>query len=160
MTESQQSLRPTNSLVTPMLTDLYQITMAYAHWKNNRQDDPSIFECFFRKNPFKGEYTIFAGLDECLKHLVSFKFSESDIAYLKTVPSLRHCDPAFFDWMLKLDTSQVSVRAIPDGTGKVFVFSVAFSNCFRGCRRLNAIVRFETFLSMYDLQWCFLVSHS
>ena len=120
-------LRPTNSLVTPMLTDLYQITMAYAHWKNNRHEDPAIFECFFRKNPFRGEYTIFAGLDECLKHLVSFKFSESDIAYLKIVPSLSHCDPAFFDWMLQLDTSDVSVRAIPDGTGKpVFGFGCPF----------------------------------
>ena len=41
---------PTNSLVTAMLTDLYQITMAYAHWKNGRQDDPAVFELFFRKS--------------------------------------------------------------------------------------------------------------
>jgi len=110
--------RPINSLVTPLLTDLYQITMAYAYWKNKRHQDPSIFECFFRKNPFGGEYTIFAGLDECLKHIATFKFSESDIDYLKSVPSLQHCDAGFFDWMLNLDTSEVTVRAIPDGTGK------------------------------------------
>jgi len=119
--DDSQHQRPTNSLVTPLLTDLYQITMAYAHWKNQRHEDPSIFECFFRKNPFGGEYTIFAGLDECLKHLVSFKFSDSDISYLKTVPALSHCDAAFFDWMLDLDTSEVIVRAIPDGTGMFYL---------------------------------------
>jgi nicotinate phosphoribosyltransferase len=106
---------PTNGLVTPLLTDLYQITMAYAHWKNGRQDDPAVFELFFRKNPFGGEYTIFAGLDECLKHLANFKFSESDVEYLRSIPSLQHCDPAFFVWLLQLDTSQVKVHALRDG---------------------------------------------
>jgi nicotinate phosphoribosyltransferase len=108
--------RPTNALVTPLLTDLYQITMTYAHWKNNRHDDPAVFELFFRKNPFGGEYTIFAGLDEALKHLENFHFTVEDIEYLKTIPSLGHCDPEFFQWMLKQDTSQVTVRAVREGT--------------------------------------------
>jgi nicotinate phosphoribosyltransferase len=107
--------RPTNNLVTPMLTDLYQITMAYAHWTTGRHNDPAVFELFFRKNPFGGEYTIFAGLDECLKHLAHFEFTDSDVAYLKTVPALQHCDPAFFDWLLQLDTSQVKIRSMRDG---------------------------------------------
>jgi nicotinate phosphoribosyltransferase len=89
--------------------------MAYAHWKNGRHNDPAVFELFFRKNPFGGEYTIFAGLDECLKHLAHFKFTDSDIEYLKSVPALQYCDPAFFDWLLHLDTSQVKVRAMQDG---------------------------------------------
>lgn len=107
--------RPTNTLVTPLLTDLYQITMAYAHWTTGRHEDPAVFELFFRKNPFGGEYTIFAGLDECLKHLAHFKFTESDVDYLKTVPVLQHCDPAFFEWLLKLDTSQVKISSMRDG---------------------------------------------
>lgn len=106
---------PTNALVTPLLTDLYQLTMAFAYWKSGRHEDKAIFELFFRKNPFGGEYTIFAGLDECLKHLQHFRFSESDIAYLQTVPALQHCDPAFFEWLATLDTSEVQVRAMQDG---------------------------------------------
>jgi nicotinate phosphoribosyltransferase len=90
--------------------------MAYAHWSNNRHNDQATFELFFRKNPFGGEFTIFAGLDECLKHLANFKFTVSDVDYLKTVPALQHCDPAFFEWLLHLDTSQVTVRAMRDGT--------------------------------------------
>lgn len=108
---------PTNGLVTPLLTDLYQITMTYAHWKNNRHNDPAVFELFFRKNPFGGEYTIFAGLDEVLKFLTHYKFTEDEIHFLKhNVPALQHCDAEFFDWLLQLDTSNVKIRALQDGT--------------------------------------------
>jgi nicotinate phosphoribosyltransferase len=108
---------PTNRLVTPLLTDLYQITMTYAHWKNNRHNDPAVFELFFRKNPFGGEFTIFAGLDEVLKFVTHYKFSVEEVDYLRNgVPALRHCHPAFFDWLLELDTSDVKVRALQDGT--------------------------------------------
>lgn len=107
---------PTNSLVTPLLTDLYQITMTYAHWKNHRQDDPAIFELFFRKNPFGGEYTIFCGLDEVLKFVSNFRFTESDVEYLKSTPSLSKCDPGFWDYLLELDCSQVELEAMKEGT--------------------------------------------
>ena len=56
--------------------DLYQITMAYGYWKNNKKDDIAVFDLFFRKNPFRGEFTIFAGVEECIKFLDNFKFSE------------------------------------------------------------------------------------
>ena len=108
--------RPTNALVTPLLTDLYQITMTYAHWKNSRHDDAAIFELFFRKNPFRGEYTIFCGLDEVLKHIDNFKFTDDDINYLKQTPSLRECDTEFWDYLLNLDCSSVTMEAMKEGT--------------------------------------------
>lgn len=55
--------------------DLYQITMAYAYWKSGKVDDMAVFDLYFRKNPFDGEFTIFAGLDECLKFLENFRYS-------------------------------------------------------------------------------------
>lgn len=69
------SLFPTNSLVTPLLTDMYQISMTYAYWKNGKTEDSAVFDLFFRKNPFQGEYCIFAGLDEALKFMSSFRFT-------------------------------------------------------------------------------------
>lgn len=33
---------PTNPMVTPLLTDLYQFTMAYAYWKAGKQDDKAV----------------------------------------------------------------------------------------------------------------------
>lgn len=60
-----------------IISDLYQITMAYAYWKSGKTDDHAVFDLFFRSNPFHGEFTIFAGLHECLKFLDSFHYSES-----------------------------------------------------------------------------------
>lgn len=74
---------PTNNLVGPMLTDYYQLTMAYAYWKSGRQDEPAVFDLFFRKNPFGGEFTLFAGLEEVLRMVSNFRFTKSDIEYLK-----------------------------------------------------------------------------
>ena len=103
-------------MVTALLTDLYQLTMAYAHFRNARHEDPAVFELFFRRNPFGGEYTVFAGLDECLRHLRHFSFSESDVDYLRSVPSFAGCDENFFEWLLEVDCSDVKVHAMRDGT--------------------------------------------
>lgn len=46
---------PLNPLVTPLLNDMYQITMAYSYWRSGRHNEYATFELFFRKCPFKGE---------------------------------------------------------------------------------------------------------
>lgn len=33
---------PTNPMVTPLLTDLYQFTMAYAYWKAGKHNDRAV----------------------------------------------------------------------------------------------------------------------
>lgn len=107
---------PTNNLVGPLLTDLYQLTMTYAHWKAGKQEEPAIFELFFRKNPFRGQFTIFCGLDECVKYLSSFRFSLEEIDYLKSSTSLKGCEEEFFDYLRNLDTSKLVVRAMKEGS--------------------------------------------
>jgi len=105
---------PMNSLVCPLLTDMYQISMTYAHWKNGRTNDHGVFDIFFRKNPFQGEFCIFAGLDEVIKFLASFKFSESDIEYLKTI--LPKAESDFFEYLKTLDCKNVKLYAMAEGT--------------------------------------------
>ena len=60
---------------SPMLTDLYQITMVYGYWKAGKQNDHAAFDLYFRKNPFHGEFTIFAGLAECLHYIKNFEIT-------------------------------------------------------------------------------------
>ncbi|XP_041566221.1 nicotinate phosphoribosyltransferase isoform X2 [Drosophila elegans] len=104
-----------NGVVQPLLTDLYQITMAYAYWKSDKTDDTAVFDLFFRNNPFHGEFTIFAGLEECLKFLDSFHYSQSDIEYLKqTLPEgIEH---EFFEYLGNLTARDVTLYAIDEGT--------------------------------------------
>jgi len=40
--------------------------MAYGEWKAGRHNEATVFEAYFRKAPFKGCYTIFAGTDEVM----------------------------------------------------------------------------------------------
>ena len=62
-----------------LLTDLYQLTMAYGYWKTGHTDKEGIFNLFFRKNPFKGGYTITCGLTQAIEFLENFKFEESNL---------------------------------------------------------------------------------
>ncbi|XP_011862651.1 PREDICTED: nicotinate phosphoribosyltransferase isoform X2 [Vollenhovia emeryi] len=104
-----------NGVVQPLLTDLYQITMAYAYWKSGKMNDRAVFDLFFRKNPFQGEFTIFAGLEECIKFLNKFHYSNSDIKYLKSTmdPTV---DQRFFDYLQSLTASNVTIYAIDEGS--------------------------------------------
>jgi len=104
-----------NGVVQPLLTDFYQITMAYAYWKNKKMNDHAVFDLFFRKNPFRGEYAIFAGLDQCIKYLEEFRFNDSDIVFLKeTLPPTT--DPEFFEYLQSLTAKDVTLYAIEEGT--------------------------------------------
>ncbi|HMC22938.1 MAG TPA: hypothetical protein VKL19_13890, partial [Thermoanaerobaculia bacterium] len=35
-----------------LLTDLYQLTMAYGYWKTGKDHDEAVFHLYFRENPF------------------------------------------------------------------------------------------------------------
>ncbi|XP_046578164.1 nicotinate phosphoribosyltransferase-like [Haliotis rubra] len=104
-----------NGIIQALLTDLYQITMAYAYWKSGKMNDKSTFDLYFRKNPFKGEFTVFAGLEECIKFIQNFHFSDSDISYLKSVLS-KDIEPDFYTYLKNLNTDNVVMYAMDEGT--------------------------------------------
>ena len=63
-------------------TDLYQINMGYAYFKDGIHERKSYFDVYFRKIPFGGGYAVFAGLEKVIEYLNSFEFTDSDIEYL------------------------------------------------------------------------------
>ncbi|GJQ15374.1 hypothetical protein GpartN1_g7165.t1 [Galdieria partita] len=112
-TKVLHELQPTNHFVNALLTDLYQLTMAYCYWKQGRHKDQAVFDLFFRKCPFDGEFAIFAGLEECIRFLATFRFTESDIQFLKNVIQ---AEEEFFNWLRYLDASQVVVYGVSEGS--------------------------------------------
>jgi nicotinate phosphoribosyltransferase len=79
--ELSSRLRPALGL----LTDLYQLTMAYAHHRAGTADRVASFSLFFRRAPFGGGYAVAAGIDEALSMLEDLAFDESDLAFLRSL---------------------------------------------------------------------------
>ena len=65
-----------------LLTDFYEITMAYGYWKTKIESKEAVFHLFFRNNPFKGGFTVACGLEYVIDYLENFQFDKSDIEYL------------------------------------------------------------------------------
>ena len=101
-----------------LLTDLYQLTMAYGYWKTGNIEKEGVFNLFFRKNPFKSGYTIACGLAHAIDLMKNFKFDQSDIDYLATIEGNDGnplFDKGFLDYLAKMKFS-CDVDAIEEGT--------------------------------------------
>lgn len=83
------------TLYTATYTDLYQLSMAQVYFKKDRHSQQAVFDYYFRKNPFNGGYTIFAGLENVLDSLKEFRFTEEDLEYLKT----QNFDASFLEYL-------------------------------------------------------------
>jgi nicotinate phosphoribosyltransferase len=64
-------------------TDAYQINMVETYWHDGIHNRKAVFELFFRKLPFGNGYGIFAGLEKIIQYMQDFRFTESDIQYLR-----------------------------------------------------------------------------
>lgn len=69
-------------MISPLLTDLYQLTMAYGYWKLKMHERCAVFQLIFRRNPFRGNYAVACGLASVVEFLQNWQFSEDDLAYL------------------------------------------------------------------------------
>ncbi len=67
-----------------MLTDLYQLTMMQGYYKYGKTDKVSVFDLFFRENPFHAAFSVTAGLDQLIEYIKNLHFSYDDIAYLES----------------------------------------------------------------------------
>jgi nicotinate phosphoribosyltransferase len=121
MDAGEIALSVPSSLYRPslaLLTDLYQVTMAYSYWKAGVHEREAVFNLFFRSNPFGGGYTVTCGLEHVVDFLKHFRFAKDDLDYLA---SLRGndgkplFDAAFLKYLERVPFT-CDVDAIPEGT--------------------------------------------
>jgi len=101
-----------------LLTDLYQLTMAYGYWKARVAQREAVFHLYFRKNPFDGGFAVACGLNDAIEYLRDFHFEESDVAYLATLTGNDKkplFESGFLDYLREFRFT-CDVDAIPEGT--------------------------------------------
>jgi len=94
-----------------LFLDFYSLTMAQGYWKKG-MNKRAVFEMVFRRQPFDGGFSVFAGLGSLLEKVQCFAFSADDIEYLKSLDAF---DDAFLDY-LKAFRFSGSLWAMDEGT--------------------------------------------
>ncbi|MBS0621365.1 MAG: nicotinate phosphoribosyltransferase [Verrucomicrobia bacterium] len=100
-----------------LLTDPYELTMAYGYWKLGMHDLEAVFHLFYRTAPFKGAYAVAAGLQSVIDLIENFHFSSSDCTYLASlcgVDGQPLFEPPFLDFLQKLEL-KVDLDAVEEG---------------------------------------------
>jgi nicotinate phosphoribosyltransferase len=101
-----------------LLTDLYEITMAFAYWHSGKAQQEAVFHLFFRNPPFGSGFTIAAGLEYAIEYLQELRFTDSDLDYLGTLKGQDEkplFKQGFLDYLRGLRFT-CDVDAIPEGT--------------------------------------------
>lgn len=81
---------------SPLLTDLYELTMLAGYFELGMHEKPAVFDLFFRQNPYKGGYAIFAGLETALCYLEELAFNDQELSYLDGLKIFR---PNFLSYL-------------------------------------------------------------
>jgi nicotinate phosphoribosyltransferase len=94
-----------------LFTDLYELTMMAGYLADGRAEEEATFDLFFRRPPAGVDLVVAAGLDLALDDLAALRFTDEDLAYLR---SLDLFEPAFLDYLSALEFSG-EVCAVPEG---------------------------------------------
>lgn len=95
-----------------MVMDFYEMTMSNGYFTDQDQNAKVAFDVFYRKNPDKAGFSIFAGLEQIIEYIMNLHFEEDDIAYLRELKLFSE----EFLYYLKQFSFQGDVYAFPEGT--------------------------------------------
>ena len=95
-----------------MLCDFYELTMANGYFLTGKKDTISYFDVFFRSIPDQGGFAITAGLEDVVRYIQNLRFTEEDIAYLRSKGLF---DEDFLDYLRRFRFTG-DIWAIPEGT--------------------------------------------
>jgi nicotinate phosphoribosyltransferase len=78
-----------------LLTDFYELTMMQGYHLQG-YNPQTVFELFFRRAPFGGGFTVFAGLEPLLEAIAELRFTSEDLAFLEAEGTFRR---EFLDYL-------------------------------------------------------------
>ena len=100
-----------NPLSSPLLTDLYQLTMLQAYFERE-MNDTAVFELFVRKLPPGRDFLVAAGLEQALEFLEGLRFGDEELDWIERSGLF---GPAFAARLAQLRFTG-DVLAMPEGT--------------------------------------------
>lgn len=95
-----------------MVMDFYEMTMSNGYFNDQSQNAKVAFDVFYRKNPDKAGFSIFAGLEQIIEYILNLHFEEDDIVYLREQQLFSE---EFLSY-LKEFSFQGDLYAFPEGT--------------------------------------------
>ena len=100
-----------------LLTDLYELTMAYGYYRQRIHERRAMFHLFFRSAPFDGNFAIATGLPLAMDLIENLRFSADDVQYLGRLRSddgTPLFNEAFLNYLQRMRWTG-EVDAIPEG---------------------------------------------
>lgn len=94
-----------------LLTDLYELTMLQAYWREGMEGE-AVFSLVSRRLPPGRNYLIACGLADVLRYLQELRFEEDALLRLRSVPGM---EPDFVDHLADFRFAG-DVWAVPEGT--------------------------------------------
>lgn len=101
-----------------LLTDLYELTMAYGYWRSGTHTKEAVFHHHFRRPPFGSGFTVACGLAPVIEFIEQLHFDEDDLFYLAGLlgnDGKPLFDGEFLDVLRGL-RFECDVDAVPEGT--------------------------------------------
>lgn len=107
-----------NIIFNPLVTDAYQLSMGEALRKtienNLNFDAEETFELFFRKNPFKGSFAIAGGIDDALKFISRWNFTDYHESLMRFVYGETYSSE-YYTKLKSLNSTSLTVWSVLDG---------------------------------------------
>jgi nicotinate phosphoribosyltransferase len=100
-----------NPLSSPLLTDLYELTMLQAYFERG-MTGTAVFELFVRKLPRGRDFLVAAGLEQALDFVEGLRFGEAELDWIRSCGVFK---PAFAEHLANLRFTG-DIDAMPEGT--------------------------------------------